>query len=181
MTRYEQGFMNKCAEYGVDGRDVIAILEKKAALGGGKAVGKLLARLKNWFTPTTLEHIPGEVYKGLNWGEYGGQTIRKGVDSVRELKKVRWDRILAALGVPVAGGAAAYALSGGDNAAAPAPVPEAPAGGAGRISTGKLLALLGGGAAAAGAGVAAGHALTGRGRKELEDEDSDKKRKRIKS
>ena len=181
MTRYEQGFMCKCAEYGVDGRDVIAILEKKAALRGGKAVGKLLARLKNWFTPTTLEHIPGKVYKGLNWGEYGGQTMRKGVDSVRELKKVRWDRILAALGVPVAGGAAAYALSGGANAAVP--VSKALVERAGKISTGKLLALLGGGAAAAGAGVAAGHALTGRGRKELEDEDedSDKKRKRIKS
>lgn len=32
MTRYEQGFMKKCAEYGVDGRRVLDGLRKKAAL-----------------------------------------------------------------------------------------------------------------------------------------------------
>ena len=31
MTRYEQGFMNKCAEYGVDGRLVIQKLAQDAA------------------------------------------------------------------------------------------------------------------------------------------------------
>lgn len=41
MTRYEQGFMNKCAEYGVDGR---AFLEKNAlSLGDIPAAGKWIA------------------------------------------------------------------------------------------------------------------------------------------
>ena len=31
MTRYEQGFMHKCAEYGVDGRLAAKLLQKRAA------------------------------------------------------------------------------------------------------------------------------------------------------
>lgn len=31
MTRYEQGFLTKCAEYGIDGRE---LLEKQALIGG---------------------------------------------------------------------------------------------------------------------------------------------------
>ena len=36
MTRYEQGFMNKCAEYGVDGR---VFFEKQSDDNGGSVVG----------------------------------------------------------------------------------------------------------------------------------------------
>ena len=41
MTRYEQGFMNKCAEYGVDGR---IFLEKTASKAG--VISKLLSSIR---------------------------------------------------------------------------------------------------------------------------------------
>ena len=43
MTRYEQGFLNKCAEYGLDENQSAELMHKQAGLGGilGKGLGIL--------------------------------------------------------------------------------------------------------------------------------------------
>jgi len=87
MTRYEQGFMRKCAEYGVDGRGLL----KQALLGVNKF---------------TLANYGPEVAAGaLLGGGIGALTSKK--------KRVR-NALIGAIAGGAAGGGVRYAISGGD-------------------------------------------------------------------
>lgn len=71
MTRYEQGFLNKCAEHGLDTGTALGLMEKKAVpLQTAKAVARGLKSGK--YTLRPLPRKPG------TWGNYGWGTSLKG-------------------------------------------------------------------------------------------------------
>lgn len=68
MTRYEQGFLTKCAEYGVDGTELL----KEARMKVLPRARKSLLRLKQLFTGELAKKV-----EDLNWqvgNKYGGRT-----------------------------------------------------------------------------------------------------------
>jgi len=84
MTRYEQGFMNKCAEYGVDGRFLlskiaqdagVAELSTKATLPKDerKALYNALSRIRRKQISKFLSHVNGDTYT-VRANEYGSPT-----------------------------------------------------------------------------------------------------------
>ena len=184
MTRYEIGLMNKCAEYGVDGSQVLDSLRKSAGLvSTGKRIAvKLHPKVNpdklNWFTRlfTTTKTVPTTIRQsgsvtealknmgegGLPYGVGGGldsslfSTKAKGMRSVTRLSP---EKILAALGIT--GGAGA--MAGGSSAPAPS------FGGKKAL----IAALLGLGAAGAGAAALSSS-------KKKKDTEDDKKKKKTK-
>lgn len=62
MTRYEQGFIQKCAEYGIDGR---ALLEKRAKLTPGNAA-KFINNVFNGTYNTVKHHVTGSQHSFYN-------------------------------------------------------------------------------------------------------------------
>lgn len=156
MTRYEQGFMNKCAEYGVDPVWLSGEMQKRA--GVGSAVKKVLSVIKRFYTkPGVVSHtkeIGPWVNQTLNWEKYApaAESMQRHINDVTHVGRdgLRWGRILATLGIPIAGGTA-YAVSrGGDTPAAVPANTVTPA--SGGVSPAILAALGIGGAAAAGGG-----------------------------
>ena len=63
MTRYEQGFMNKCAEYGVDIDTSVKLMQKRA-MTGGRMLNIL--RKGNKLPISDLEYIIDKVAKKRN-------------------------------------------------------------------------------------------------------------------
>lgn len=125
MTRYEHGFLTKCAEYGVDANTAVHLMRKRASMGS----------VVSSFTP--------EVAGAIGKLDGAGKAARK----------IPWFKILAALGL--AGGAGGLLVNNmGSKANVPAPVPVAPPAtpsATGGLDMKKLLAILGGTAAAGGA------------------------------
>ena len=113
MTRYEQGFLTKCAEYGIDGRE---LLYKKAGIGS--TLKKVLSKIKRFYTyPGEIKHIVSKAVKD-GTTDIGGY-IPSNVDlqkhitdmSVRSDGGLRWGRILGTLGLLGGGTAAGIAAT----------------------------------------------------------------------
>ena len=124
MTRYEHGFLTKCAEYGVDANTAVHLMRKRASMGS----------VVSSFTP----EVAGAI------GKLDGAS--------KAARKIPWFKILAALGL--AGGAGGLLVNNlGSKANVPAPVPAPPPApsATGGLDMKKLLAILGGTAAAGGA------------------------------
>lgn len=182
MTRYEQGFMNKCAEYGVNGQILLKELRKSASLVS--PIKRLAVKLHpkvdpgklNWFTRpfTTTKRVPYKVIGSTTVNELAGEGLPYGAGGVaddilssargiRETTRLSPEKILAALGLTGAAGIGAYkGLSGGSDAPA-------------SIDKGLLMKLLAG-TAAVGAGGAIASKAIGKSRKD--DEDDEKKKKK---
>jgi hypothetical protein len=113
MTRYEQGFLTKCAEYGIDGRE---LLYKQALLGS--SLNKVLRKIKRFYTyPGKIRH---NISKAIEGGiSEAGEYIPSGVDlqkhitdmSVRSDGGLRLGRILGTLGLLGGGTAAGIAAT----------------------------------------------------------------------
>lgn len=107
MTRYEHGFLTKCAEYGVDGRPVLLEMQKRAGIGrSARKIGiKTLRRLspkvtnevvntgdyaapgllKRLFTKTKIYPILDDVSRGGGGaGSYGGYGAAVVPDIMRD-------------------------------------------------------------------------------------------------
>jgi len=158
MTRYEKGFIEKCAEYGVDGNAVLEQMQKRAGLERVlSAIGKFYRKPGKMIHSVTA--VPAAVGKGGHYASSGGS----GLNEVSKLGKggLRWDRILATLGITGAAGAGtAAALSGGQATSALSPAAKA-----------SLLAALGIG------GAAAGTAAVASKKKDRGDKEDDKKKR----
>jgi hypothetical protein len=164
MTRYEQGFMNKCAEYGVDGAELAAYMQKQAlSLDAAKnVIARLPGKLKSFFSKTRTMSHPVTSISRLP-GVYSAPATTEGLETVTKVGP-DWGRILAALGIT--GGTAGLATMAGNGSSAAAPVAETIAHGLSPRAKALLLAL-----GATGAG-AAGYAAA----KSKRDEDKKKKK-----
>ena len=99
MTRYEQGFLNKCAEYGVDGR---SILYKRA--GGGKLLAGTAGAGVGGLTGA-LASLPALLAAGAGAGLGTAMAPR---DKTGKKNRLKGALIGALLGIPTGG-----ALMGG--------------------------------------------------------------------
>ena len=112
---------------------------RAGSLGAKATRSKAVRGIYDWFNPKEIEHIrsiknvPGVSGAARSGSAYGsipfGDAVR-GIDDVSQIRrKPRIGRILAALGVPVAGGSAAYILSGDDSGSpvTPSTAPAVPA------------------------------------------------------
>ena len=161
MTRYEKGFIEKCAEYGVDGAAVLSHMQKQAGI---ERVLKAISKF--YHKPGKMLHsvssVPGAVERGGYYASAGGSNLNE----VSKLGKggLRWDRILATLGLGGAAAGGAAALSGGSSSPAMSPTTKA------------LIAALGLGGAAAGGAAAASASK----KKKDDGSEDDKKKKKDK-
>lgn len=104
MTRYEQGFINKCAEYGIDGRVVLHKLAQEAAAAAPAA-------------PAPAPKLPsagriGAAIGGgasLPWLAAAGLGATAGALIDRK-KRLRGALLGALMGIPAAGVGGGYAI-----------------------------------------------------------------------
>ena len=168
MTRYEKGFIEKCAEYGVDGAAVLSHMQKRAGLvgAGTRLAVKLHPKVNpdklNWFTklftntkkiPTTIRSSAPVTEALANMGSGGGgfsaamQAADTSSKGMREVTRLSPGKILAALGLTGGAGALGGAAAGSKGAAPSAAAAQG-------NSKAILAALLGVGAAGAGTAAA---------------------------
>jgi len=111
MTRYEQGFMNKCAEYGIDGKALLKAAQTAEAPDAAAAQA-----LADSLDQTLPRDLPGAGKWGARIGGYGsipylgsagvGAALGAMID---RKKRLRGALIGALLGIPVGGTALGYA------------------------------------------------------------------------
>lgn len=105
MTRYEQGFMNKCAEYGLDADTSMQLMKEAGAFG--KLLGKGVNRLGRLFHgngvgPNLVERIGSQLqdrgFRGTvadagkrYWKNLSGRGVREAEGNVNRANSARWD------------------------------------------------------------------------------------------
>lgn len=112
MTRYEQGFINKCAEYGVDGRTVLAKLAQAADASATPAApvapaggGYILPHVK---TPSAAQLVAGRASAAsLPFLAAAGTGALAGALIDRK-RRLRGALIGALAGIPALSAAAGY-------------------------------------------------------------------------
>jgi len=197
MTRYEQGFMNKCAEYGVDGRVFLEKTAKSRALArlisrlSPKVVDKVYSAadaiprpslLQRLFTKPKFRALFDNISRTAGTGGYGGygEVLQPDIlrdanpSGVRYIRRLAPGRIAAAVGgtAGLAGITADLLSSSPSSPSSPAPN-VSPSG----ISAKHLLAALGlaggVGAGAAGISMAKKKRKSGKGGKDAKDDKGD--------
>lgn len=172
MTRYEQGFMNKCAEYGVDPEWLAERIELRQQMSKqalsinsvGSTLAPLTSKIKKFFTKSRI--VPKTTRKIIGaGGGYSAPNVTEGLEEVTKISP-DWARILAALGVT--GGAAGLAAATGGSSGAADQVVSGISGGISPQAK-AILAALG----VTGAGIGGYAAIKAKRRKSL-DKDKDK-------
>jgi hypothetical protein len=100
MTRYEQGFMSKCAEYGVDADTAIMLMQKNAgffssAIGKGRKAGMRLWELLRGGNADVLKDYNNAKGVARRWMDSGikyrnDEAYRVGDTLLNELASARW-------------------------------------------------------------------------------------------